>query len=212
MIRRNRGHKRKGTVFLAAGIVFVLAAAVLAGYNLWDQHRAGTASDQVLQAIEELIRTPESSTENMEATPAYLLNPEMEMPITEIDGRGYIGKLSIPALELELPVLAEWSYPSLKIAPCRYAGSAYMGNFVIAAHNYQTHFGKLQSLSPGDEILFQDMDGNRFQYRIAGIEVLPPDAVEEMKSDDWDLTLFTCTYGGQTRLTVRCERMEVPGE
>lgn len=202
---------RKGTLFLAAGIVSMLAAAVLAGYNLWDQHRAGTASDQVLQAMEEAVRTPENSTnsvENTAFTPAYLLNPEMEMPVTEIDGRGYIGKLSVPSLGLELPVLAEWSYPGLKIAPCRYAGSAYLGNFVIAAHNYRTHFGKLQSLSPGDEILFQDMDGNRFQYKVIGMETLSPAAVEEMKSGDWDLTLFTCTYSGQTRLTVRCERME----
>ena len=25
-----------------------------------------------------------------------------------------------------------------------------------------------------------------------------------MTSGDWDLTLFTCTYGGQERYTVRC--------
>ena len=28
--------------------------------------------------------------------------------------------------------------------------------------------------------------------------------VEEMLSEEWDLTLFTCTYSGQTRFTVRC--------
>lgn len=25
-----------------------------------------------------------------------------------------------------------------------------------------------------------------------------------MKEGDWDLTLFTCTFGGQQRFTVRC--------
>jgi sortase A len=25
-----------------------------------------------------------------------------------------------------------------------------------------------------------------------------------MESGDWDLTLFTCTTGGQSRITVRC--------
>ena len=41
----------------------------------------------------------------------YLLNPNMEMPEVEIDGNDYIGTLSIPALELSLPVMSQWSYP-----------------------------------------------------------------------------------------------------
>ena len=33
-------------------------------------------------------------------------------------------------------------------------------------------------------------------------------AVEEMTAGEYDLTLFTCTYGGQSRVTVRCDREE----
>ena len=62
-----------------------------------------------------------------EETPEYLRNPEMEMPVEEIEGNGYIGLLEIPALGLSLPVMSEWSYPNLKLAPCRYSGSAYTG-------------------------------------------------------------------------------------
>jgi sortase A len=36
------------------------------------------------------------------------------------------------------------------------------------------------------------------------MEILSPFAVEEMTSGDWDMTLFTCTVGGQSRVTVRC--------
>ena len=36
------------------------------------------------------------------------------------------------------------------------------------------------------------------------METLMPTAVEEMESGDWDLTLFTCTVGGRTRVAVRC--------
>jgi sortase A len=32
--------------------------------------------------------------------------------------------------------------------------------------------------------------------------------VEEMESDEWDLTLFTCTIGGKSRVTIRCERVQ----
>ena len=36
-------------------------------------------------------------------------------------------------------------------------------------------------------------------------EILQPGDVEEMLSGGWALTLFTCTLGGRTRVTVRCE-------
>ena len=42
------------------------------------------------------------------------------------------------------------------------------------------------------------------------IERLRPTAVKEMTSGDWDLTLFTCTVGGQSRVTVRCEKLKSP--
>lgn len=42
------------------------------------------------------------------------------------------------------------------------------------------------------------------RYEVAEIEILSPDAVEEMTEDDGDLTLFTCTLGGGSRVTVRC--------
>ena len=79
-----------------------------------------------------------------------------------------------------------------------------MNNMVIAAHDYYSHFGRLKSMSQGDEVIFTDMDGNVFRYEVAALETLSSTAVEEMTSGDWDLTLFTCTVGGQSRVTVRC--------
>ena len=39
------------------------------------------------------------------------------------------------------------------------------------------------------------------------LETLDADAVDYMSAGDWDLTLFTCTYGGQSRVTIRCEEI-----
>ena len=140
--------------------------------------------------------------------PDYLLDTEMEMPSEEIDGRSYIGVLRLPTLGLELPVLGEWSDSGSRAAPCRYSGSAYLDNMVIAGHNYSGHFGTLKNLAPGDALSFTDIDGNVFSYTVVELETLPPYAVEEMTSGDWDLTLFRCTVGGQSRLAVRCKRAE----
>ena len=56
-------------------------------------------------------------------------------------------------------------------------------------------------------VYFTDMDGNRFTYQVVSFEVLQPNQIEEMCDEQWDLTLFTCTLGGRTRFTVRCEKI-----
>ena len=64
-----------------------------------------------------------------------------------------------------------------------------------------------EELRPGDEVRFTDTEGNAFRYTVAELETLGKYDVEEMAAGDWDLTLFTCTYGGQSRVTVRCLRV-----
>ena len=136
------------------------------------------------------------------------MNPYMDMPVQKIDGYSYIGVIEVPTLGFRLPVQDEWSYPNMKISPCRYKGSVYLGNMIICAHNSSAHFGSLKTLNEGDEVYFTDIDGNQFAYQVKGIEILSPTAVDEMESGDWDLTLFTCTLGGGARVTVRCSKVE----
>lgn len=140
--------------------------------------------------------------------PDYILNPKMDMPLVHHEGETYVGVLEIPRLGLRLPIMSEWSYPRLKKAPCRYAGTPYLDNFVISAHNYDSHFGRLKRLSEGEKIYFTDADNNRFAYEVALIETLQPTSIREMKNSGFDLTLFTCTVGGKMRVTVRCDRVE----
>ena len=52
-----------------------------------------------------------------------------------------------------------------------------------------------------------DTDGNVFDYVVSELEILEPYAVSQMTEGDWDLTLFTCTPGGQYRVTLRCNRI-----
>lgn len=193
----------RGTILMTIGLLLLAAALFLAGYNIWDEHRAEGSAQQVLDQLVSETPQPEPLAPE-EPTPEYILHPEMDMPTVEVDGNRYIGRVTIPALGLELPVMSQWSYPNLKIAPCRYQGSAYTGDLIIAGHNYRTHFGPLKNLGVGDTVLFTDADGNQFRYTVAQVENLAKTAVEEMASGDWDLTLFTCTLGGQTRVTVRC--------
>ncbi len=135
----------------------------------------------------------------------YELHPEMTMPTVEVDGHMYVGFLDIPAIDRTLPVMDTWSYPNLKIAPNRFVGTPYARDMIVCAHNYDRHFGKIKTLKEGDKVTFTDVYGDRFDYEVSEVITLQPTDVEEMKDpDDWDLTLFTCTIGGATRVTVRC--------
>lgn len=189
-------------VFIAVGVALIIGAIGLTVYNMWDDARAHKSAENVLAELEKKI--PDS----VDGTPDYKLNPDMEMPTEKIDGEEYIGTLSIPTLGLELPVMSEWNYDRLMIAPCRYTGSVYKNNMIIAAHNYTHHFGRLKKLSIGDPIKFKDVDGNIFEYSVTALEILQPTAVDEMEKDNQGLTLFTCTIGGRTRVTVRCEAVK----
>lgn len=53
---------------------------------------------------------------------------------------------------------------------------------------------------------FTDMDGIESTYQVKEIGVVQPTAAEELKNSEWDLILYTCTYGGQDRIAVCCAR------
>ncbi|MCI6733102.1 MAG: sortase [Lachnospiraceae bacterium] len=204
-----RNRKRKGTFWITIGLLLIAAAFFLTVYNLYDNLRAEQSAGQVIDQLKDgLFPDGTADSDGETGIPSYVLCPEMEMPVETVNGMEIVGVLQIPALELELPVISQWSYPSLKKAPCRYSGSAYLNNLVICGHNYASHFGSLKKLSEGDQAVFTDMDGKVFTYRMVERETLLPDSpssIEEMESGDWDLTLFTCTTGGKSRVTVRFE-------
>lgn len=195
MARRDR---KRGTFLISVGLLMMIAALLLTAYNIWDERRAGEDTQGLLDQMEE------QNQEDEDTIPDYLLNPDMEMPVVEIGGYFYLGRIDIPALGLSLPVMDSWDYSKLRIAPCRYEGSVYKGDMIIAGHNYRSHFGYLKNLNIGDQVVFTDVRGNRFLYQVTDMEVLNPENIDGMRAGDWDLTLFTCTYGGQTRMTIRC--------
>ncbi len=199
--------KTKAKIFIIIGLLFLAAALCLTVYNLWDGFRAEQSAREAVDFLEEQIPSENTLGLNSNEIPDYILNPNMDMPEKTKDGIKYIGILHIPSLDLKLPVISQWSYPNLKIAPCRYSGSAYLDNMVIAAHNYRSHFGLLDSLKKGDKMFFIDVDGNKFDYEVELVEMLTPTSIEELLGSGYDLSLFTCNLSGEARVTVRCNRV-----
>ena len=46
-------------------------------------------------------------------------------------------------------------------------------------------------------------------YQVQKMEVLQPTAISKMVRSKYDLSLFTCTYDGTTRFTVRCHLLQI---
>lgn len=207
---RQDGKAMKGKILTGVGLLLIAAALLLTVYNIRESDRAGSESEEMVVRMESLTADlPERlETEKKELVPEYVKNPEMEMPTVEVNGQECVGMIEIPALGLKLPVISECSDAKLKKAPCRYSGSAYLKNMIIAGHNYRTHFSGIKRLNPGDSVVFTDADGNVFSYEVAEIETVGGYDIEKMEAGDWDLTLFTCTNKGKARAAVRCREIE----
>ena len=193
-----------GVICVLLGVVLLLAALGLYGYNRWEDAQAGAEAQTVVQDLQEKVVEQTQSAASAPAIDTSSLDPEL--PVVELDGYEYVGTVSIPAIGIDLPVMSEWSYPKLKISPCRQFGSSRTDDLVIAAHNYESHFGKLSSLTAGDSVTFTDMDGIVNEYVVNKVEVLDPHSVEEVEHSGYALVLYTCTYGGKTRIVVFCDR------
>ena len=186
--------REKGGVCLALGALLLLAALALTLYNVLDGQRAAHAAEVAVKALHEKIDAGETEP----ATPG-------EMPVIAVDGENYIGALMIPSLNLDLPVMTDWDYTRLRVSPCRYSGSYLTGDLLICAHNYARHFSPIKWIAPGADVYLIGADGRLLHYTVVSVETLRPAQVEDMITPgDWELTLFTCNTGGQSRCAVRC--------
>ena len=214
---------KRGFILMGVGTLLIVCAMVFLMYNTWDENRANSAVGDLMPRLLEEIESDRSfqlstskisqsqldpAPEVNKITPAYAQQKDWiagtQLDTLEIDGSEYIGYLSIPGLELELPVISEWSYDALKISPARYTDPNQTHGLIIAGHNYSRHFGKLSTLVVGDPVLFTDIHGTVYSFEVSEIQELSSGNVEGMLLGDWDLTLFTCTFGGVNRVTVRC--------
>ena len=135
--------KAIGIGCVVLGIVCLIASVGFVVFNHLEDKNAQESSQVFLHSAQLAIQEQELPSqppieETKPSVPeAELEEPDPEMATIVVDGYDCIGILSIPVLELELPVFTDWSYEKLKIAPCHYYGSYTSSDFVIAGHNYR---------------------------------------------------------------------------
>lgn len=197
------------------GTMMLLASLFLVFSNFRQDMESSQTASEILTELKEVIpqttafqSPPETTVPTVynDIFQEYEVTTVPEEKTIEIDNNYYIGTILIPSLDIELPIISEWSYPNLKLSPCRYNGTIFEGNLIIASHNYRSHFGRIQELNSGDSIIITDTDGITHNYEVIQSEIIDGYNIESMEfgsDDSWDLTLFTCTLSGQSRVTVR---------
>ena len=111
------------------GLLLLLGAAVLCYANLRAEQTAAEETARVLEqmrleipnlaarmdANENAEVNQLDATDEANALAAQEKDPRIDTPEMQsilIDGQRYIGEIEIPAMDLSLPVMEEWSYPN----------------------------------------------------------------------------------------------------
>lgn len=191
---------KKGIAFVIVGCILIIFSGLMITYNHFEEKSASIESKKIYETIhsEELSLLEQKD---------YGTYENKEMKVVNIDGDDYIATIKIPILDLELPVMSDWDYKKMKKSPCRYYGSIFTNDLVIAAHSYDDVFGRIKYLNTDDILILTDMNNNEYIYKVEMVEILEPDDVKEMIESQFDLTLYTCTKGGLNRVTVRLNRV-----
>lgn len=233
MSRKANKRQPLAVLLIVIGVLSLLGAAGWLAFNLAEDFSAGQSCQETVEKLEKLMEqdhvkdgdssaaddapSSQSPTSAQPGAEEASLDPQLiEMVTYEIEGIPYIGVLEIPSASLVLPVCYEWNYDYLSEWPCRYCGSYYTDDMVICAHNYGSHFRVIGSLDIGETVYFTGSEGKKIKYLVSNIETVEPTDIDKMivntKSDGsghlWDMTLFTCNLGGQTRCAVRLERVK----
>ena len=205
--------KKAGSFFIALGLLLMAAAFGLVLHNRIEADEAGQNAERVLAELSDAMRErSESDTPSEDHHPAAV-EADKTVPVmaTEvIDGNRYIGVLEIPALGISLPVGENWTEELLQLSPCRYSGSYYTDDLVICGHNYERHFSPIKYIEPEELVYFVTVEGTRYSYYVVQRETVQPNEIDKMLGKEdvpWNLTLFTCNNGGESRCAVRCIRL-----
>lgn len=218
---------------LIFGFIFIAGLSVMFYPTFSDWWNKNMASHTVSSYKETVAEIDNSETEHI-LEEAYDYNrklAELDSPFSEFDkikgyddilnisGTGIMGYVSIPSINVELPIYHGTSDGVLSIASGHIQGSSLpvggaSTHAVISGHRGLTSaklFTNLDKIVEGD-IFTINVLNEVLTYEVEKILIILPDEVDKLAivPDDDKVTLMTCTpYGiNSHRLLIRAHRIE----
>ncbi len=195
----NKHYKNK-TIFLILLIIFIFIILALLGYFSFLKHKNSklhSFSDKLEDKYQTLSLY---HTNNISSTS---------------NDFSIIGKIEIPKINLNYPIISECSEDLLKISPCRLCGPNpnEVGNLCIAGHNYDNgnFFSNLNKLSIGDKIKIYNLNNEYIEYSIYEkfeVEINNTSILNQNTNNKKEITLITCNNKNKNRSIFKAKEMD----
>lgn len=124
----------------------------------------------------------------------------------------YVGRVVIPKINVDYPILANWSDALLKVSICKFHGPNpnEVGNLCLVGHNYRNKrfFSKVPTLEIGDIVQITDLSKRTIEYEVYDMHTVLPDNKDDTTQKTGgkkEVTLITCTNDSQQRVIVKCK-------
>ncbi len=225
------GMKRKKKFFKFEFFLSVFFVCILSSYYIYaeyDRNKNEQVSREILANIQ--FEEPEKKLERVVVILNSAFETEQQLEIEEVneieipdaqkvtaqDGTVYyiIGRITIPKISVDYPILSETTTELLKKSPCKFWGADpnQIGNFCIVGHNYRNKlfFSKVPTLQNGDIIEITDLSNKTLQYAIYDKYTVKPDNTEcttQLTNGKREVTIITCTNDGKERVIVKAREI-----
>lgn len=213
------------TIILSIVVIAVLILLGFLGYDVVKKYSTKKTVAEVLNKFDESIENNEdqnnSTVENVIVSNVEITNVEVDNnnnsnnsnssgKTIQFQGYNVVGKMEIPAIDLEYHILEKATPSSIEAAlAVQYTANGLneVGNTLIVGHNYRngSFFGSNDKLQLGDKVYITDTTGRRIKYNIYNIyETSPEDGDFIMRDTNGkrEISLSTCTDNSKARLII----------
>jgi len=231
----NSKYSKLLTIILIVAIIIVVILFVFFGIQIYKQYYVEKQQSDMSEifdnavAVKNVTTTPQTPTDTNTVGSNEVVAPIIsgeENPTGQggqtssggssgsskgIKYKGYtmVGKIEIPKIKADYPILEKTSKGAIEIAVSVLYGPGpnQVGNTVIVGHNYKngTMFSNNKKLQVGDEIYITDTAGNRMRYIIYDKQLLAPEDFDYASRDTQgarEISLSTCTDDVNSRLVI----------
>lgn len=182
-------------MYTILAILLFVVGGVLIGKPFYDEYKAGKKQETNAQVVQKM-EYQKHETKFVDAS--QIKQPDLaEVANASLDKTQVIGRIKIPSISLELPVLNSSTEKNLLSGATTVKDKQEMGkgNYALAGHNMSKKgvlFSDVATLKKGDKIYLYDNE-NEYEYAVTGVSEVTPDKWEVVEDHGKEeITLITC--------------------
>ena len=194
--------KKNRYAWIAIGLIILLLAVI----SLIQQGIAKNRAAGMLNALQLVL--PESTQVSASELDQMSVEGLPDAETAVINDLPVMGEMLIPAIDVDVALISDYSKANLKKSACVLSGSAAGRDLVIAGGSYKVQLASLNTLTRGDTVLICDMNGNMYVYDVESVEFADKEHALDISDAGFDLSLYCLNNSGGARYAARCTLCE----